>query len=201
MEGVTSGCRTHRRAPRASRLPLALPVIALVYVSAFGGRLWAALRPAVATFLGATVIGSVYAEVAYRRAPATPTRGRGIFLWRSHSSATEYAPTPSCRGGDPAEAVIAAARDTSDPTTCSAQKARAVRLLGLDLSSIPRRRRAAAHRRHAPSRASATCGGSSHAARFTEDESERGDLVIWDRGEHIGIYLGDGKAISALIEP
>ena len=28
-----------------------------------------------------------------------------------------------------------------------------------------------------------------------------GDLVIWGRGKHIGIYLGDGKAISALINP
>lgn len=26
----------------------------------------------------------------------------------------------------------------------------------------------------------------------------RGDLVVWGRGSHIGIYIGDGKAISAL---
>ncbi len=37
-----------RRAPRLLVFTLALPVIALVYASAFGGRLWAALRPAVA---------------------------------------------------------------------------------------------------------------------------------------------------------
>lgn len=28
-----------------------------------------------------------------------------------------------------------------------------------------------------------------------------GDLVVWGRAEHIGIYLGDGKAISALVNP
>ena len=39
--------------------------------------------------------------------------------------------------------------------------------------------------------------------RFTKDESQaqRGDLVIYDNGVHIGIYLGDGKVISALINP
>jgi cell wall-associated NlpC family hydrolase len=28
-----------------------------------------------------------------------------------------------------------------------------------------------------------------------------GDLVVWGRGKHIGIYLGDGKAISAIVNP
>jgi cell wall-associated NlpC family hydrolase len=28
-----------------------------------------------------------------------------------------------------------------------------------------------------------------------------GDLVVWGRGKHIGIYLGDGKAISAVVNP
>ena len=28
-----------------------------------------------------------------------------------------------------------------------------------------------------------------------------GDLVVWGRAEHIGIYLGSGKAISALVNP
>ena len=30
-------------------------------------------------------------------------------------------------------------------------------------------------------------------------EAERGDLVIYGNGEHIGIYLGDGRVISALV--
>jgi cell wall-associated NlpC family hydrolase len=28
-----------------------------------------------------------------------------------------------------------------------------------------------------------------------------GDLIVWARNKHIGIYLGDGMAISALINP
>lgn len=28
-----------------------------------------------------------------------------------------------------------------------------------------------------------------------------GDLIIWGKFKHIGIYLGEGKAISALIQP
>jgi cell wall-associated NlpC family hydrolase len=30
---------------------------------------------------------------------------------------------------------------------------------------------------------------------------QRGDLVIWGKFKHIGIYLGDGMAISALVQP
>lgn len=32
-----------------------------------------------------------------------------------------------------------------------------------------------------------------------QDELERGDLIIYGNGEHIGIYLGDGRVISALV--
>ncbi len=31
------------------------------------------------------------------------------------------------------------------------------------------------------------------------EQAERGDLVIYGSGEHIGIYLGDGRVISALV--
>ena len=30
---------------------------------------------------------------------------------------------------------------------------------------------------------------------------KRGDLIVWGRFKHIGMYIGDGKAISALINP
>ena len=33
------------------------------------------------------------------------------------------------------------------------------------------------------------------------DKAEPGDLVVWGMGEHIGIYIGNKKAISALINP
>ena len=34
-----------------------------------------------------------------------------------------------------------------------------------------------------------------------ESQAQRGDLVIYNTGAHIGIYLGDGRVISALINP
>ena len=39
--------------------------------------------------------------------------------------------------------------------------------------------------------------------QMTTDESQaqRGDLVVYNNGSHIGIYLGDGRAISALVNP
>jgi murein DD-endopeptidase len=34
--------------------------------------------------------------------------------------------------------------------------------------------------------------------RFSRHHGHRGDFVIWGRGRHIGIYVGHGRAISAL---
>jgi cell wall-associated NlpC family hydrolase len=33
------------------------------------------------------------------------------------------------------------------------------------------------------------------------DNPQPGDLIVWGRDQHIGIYVGDGMAISALINP
>jgi cell wall-associated NlpC family hydrolase len=68
---------------------------------------------------------------------------------------------------------------------------------GLVLFSLRR-----SHNRHA-----APLGGRSadsfYAAyrrhhRFSRHHGHRGDFVIWGHGRHIGIYLGHGRAISAL---
>jgi len=37
-----------------------------------------------------------------------------------------------------------------------------------------------------------------HRGRASRTHGRRGDLVIWGGGRHIGIYLGHGRAISAL---
>jgi cell wall-associated NlpC family hydrolase len=39
------------------------------------------------------------------------------------------------------------------------------------------------------------------ANRATRTNRLPGDLIIWGRNKHMGIYLGDGMAISALINP
>jgi cell wall-associated NlpC family hydrolase len=181
---------------------LALPVLALVYVTSFGSRLWAALRPSVATFLGATVIASVYGETAYRKAPG-PVRAGAVMALAFSLVATSFSAPAGVAAADPAEAVIDAARQylgadfrlgTEGPRSfdCSGLVYRAF----ADAGELPRiggmRLRARGYMQYFVSR-----------GRFTKEESEarRGDLVIYDRGEHIGFYLGDGKVLSALVDP
>jgi cell wall-associated NlpC family hydrolase len=181
---------------------LALPVFALVYVTTFGARLWAALRPAVATFLGVSVIGSVYAETAYRKTP-TPIRAAAVVALSVVLVAPQFAAPQRVAAADPADTVIAAAKqylghhfqigaEGPGQFDCSGLVFRAFS----DAGELPRiggmRLRAAGYMQYFVSR-----------GRFTRDESqaERGDLVIYADGEHVGIYLGDDKVISALIDP
>jgi cell wall-associated NlpC family hydrolase len=35
----------------------------------------------------------------------------------------------------------------------------------------------------------------------SQDNPQIGDLIIWGKFQHVGMYVGDGKAISALINP
>lgn len=182
---------------------LAVPVIAIVYLGVFATRIWAALRPAVVVTLGATVIGSIYADEALKRAPATPLRAAAALALAFVLVGHGMAPAPVAAANDPSEAVIAAAREylgrgyrlgAEGPKQfdCSGFIYRAF----LDVGELPRvggmRLRAAGYMRWFIAR-----------GQFTREVSkaERGDLVVWDRGEHIGIYLGDGKAISALVDP
>ena len=181
---------------------LALPIFALVYVTTFGARLWAALRPAVATFLGATVIGSVYAETAYRKTP-TPVRAAAVVALSIALVAPSFSAPQTVAAADPAEAVIAAAEQyLGDRFQIGSEGPKEFDCSGLvyrafaDAGELPRiggmRLRAAGYMQYFVSR-----------GRFTKDESQavRGDLVIYENGVHIGIYLGDGKVISALINP
>src|SRR4051794_2894464 len=92
---------------------LALPIIAFVYATTFGARVWAALRPAVATFLGATVISSIYAETAYRKTP-TPIRAAAVMALSVALVAPSFAAPQTVAAADPAEAVIAAAKQYLD---------------------------------------------------------------------------------------
>jgi len=183
-------------------LALALPVLALVYVTTFGGRLWAALRPAVATFLGVTVIGSVYAETAYRKTP-TPMRAAAAVGMAVILIVPSFSAPATVAAADPAQAVIAAAKQyLGQNFQIGAEGPKEFDCSGLvyrafsDAGQLPRiggmRLRAAGYMQYFVSR-----------GRFTTDESQAspGDLVVYANGVHIGIYLGDGKVISALINP
>ena len=194
----------NRRAPRKLLVfTLALPIFALVYVTTFGSRLWAALRPSVAAFLGATVITSVYAEEALKRAPATPMRAAATLALAIALVAPAVSPAPAAAAPNPAESVIAAARSyVGSRYKLGAEGPRTFDCSGLifrvfaDAGELPRvgglRMRAAGYMRWFVSR-----------GLFTKKEANarRGDLVVWNNGAHIGIYLGDGKALSALVNP
>ncbi len=195
----------HRRVSRILlAYLLAVPVIVLVYVGTFGTRVWAALRPAIATVLGVTVIGSVYADEALKRAPATPMRAAAVLALAVALVGTGTAPPPaSAADADPANAVIAAAREyLGVPYKLGAEGPDRLDCSGFlfrtfsDVGQLPRiggmRLRAVGYMRWFVSR-----------GLFTKDvdEARPGDLVVWNMGDHIGIYLGNGKAISALVNP
>ena len=183
-------------------IALALPVFAVVYATTFGARLWAAFRPAVATFLGATVIGSVYAETAYRKTP-TPVRAAAVIALSVALVAPSFSAQPTFAAANPAEAVIAAAEQyLGDRFQLGAEGPKLFDCSGLvyrafaDAGELPRiggmRLKAAGYMQYFISR-----------GRFTKNQNAgvRGDLVIYNHGTHIGIYLGNGKVISALINP
>jgi hypothetical protein len=193
----------NRRARRLFVLALAVPVVATVYAATFGGRIWAALRPVMATMLGVTVIGGVYADEALKRAPATPMRAAAAIALAVVLVAPGSAPSPVAAGYNPQEAVIAAAKAyLGSNFQIGAEGPRLFDCSGLvfrafsDAGELPRiggmRLLAAGYMRWFVSR-----------GLFTKDQSqaEPGDLVVWAMGEHIGIYLGNNEAISALINP
>jgi hypothetical protein len=202
MEGYL-GMPDNRRAPVFAYV-LAVPVFIAVYAGAFGTRVWAALRPVVATFLGATVIGTVYADYALKKAPATPMRAAAVLALAVALVGPGMAPAPAFAGGDdPAAAVIAAAREyIGKDYRLGAEGPKEFDCSGLiyrafaDAGELPRvggmRLLARGYLRWFQSR-----------GLFTKDESKAdpGDLVVWNDGEHIGIYLGNGRALSALVNP
>lgn len=192
-----------RRSHRLFAYALAVPVIAVVYATTFGSRIWNVLRPFVATVLGATVIGTVYAGEARKRAPATPMRAAAVVALAIVLVSPNVAPTPVYAASDPAQAVIAAAKQYLHHKyqgggigpryfDCSGLVFRAFS----DAGELPRiggmRLLSQGYMRWFVAR-----------GQFTTDKTQAkpGDLVVWNGGSHIGIYLGNGKAISALINP
>src|SRR5688500_1822198 len=101
----------NRRSPALLAYIFAVPVVIAMYVALFGTRIWAALRPAVATMLGATVVGSVYAGEAWRRAPATPMRMAATLSLAVVLVAPAISPVPAAAAANPAEALVAATRN------------------------------------------------------------------------------------------
>ena len=189
-----------RRVPRRVLIiALAVPVIVAVYLAAILQRVWAVFRPTFAVTLGAAVIGGVYADEALRRSPmrVTPVRAAMVGALALTLIATSVAPTPT-QARQPAEAVIAAAESyLRVPFRLGAEGPKLFDCSGLmfrifsDAGELPRisgkRLRAIGYMKWFAARGLAS-----------RENGRRGDLVIWGDGKHIGIYLGNGKVISAL---
>jgi cell wall-associated NlpC family hydrolase len=196
-----------RSTPRLLVVALAVPVVVLVYLAVAGRRSARLGRDVVAAFLAVTVIGSIYAEVA-ARAAVTPARRQPLPLTVAMAlvlavigSGLPSAPTHAANADG--ESVIAVALNhlgakyvigTEGPTTfdCSGlvyyafMKADQLPLIG------GRRMRAAGYYTYFSTR-----------GMSSKTTGHRGDLVAYGKDgviRHIGIYLGDGKVVSALEE-
>lgn len=184
---------------------VALPVIAAVYVAFFGRRATSIGRSVAAGLLGATVIGSVYAEVAARqalaparRAPLPLTLAAAVALVLVTSGLPTAAPVRAANSQ--ADNVVQAALaylgapyvwGAEGPNTfdCSGLVYRAFKDAGeLPLISGERRTAAGYYRYFA------------NRGLTSKTDGRRGDLVIYGGGSHMGIYLGDGKVVSALTQ-
>jgi hypothetical protein len=193
-----------RSTPRFLVVALALPVIAAAYVAFFSRRALSVPRSLVVAILGATVIGSVYAEVAARQAvaparraplPLTMTVALALVLVGSGLPAA-----PVRAANSHAEAVVEAALSKiGAPYVWAAEGPNVFDCSGLvywafkkagKLPTIGNNRTTAArYMKYFASR-----------GLTSKTEGRRGDLVIFGNGAHIGIYLGDGKVVSALTE-
>jgi cell wall-associated NlpC family hydrolase len=192
----------HRRSPRTLLVvALAVPVVVAVYLTAIAQRLYFMLRGTLAALLGATVIGAVYAEEAYLHTPrVSPLRAAAIAVLAAAVVGISAPPAPVSAAKSSPETVIAAVRGyVGLPYRLGATGPRKFDCSGLifrifsDAGELPRiggkRMRAVRYLNW-------------FSARGLTDKKngERGDLVVWGKGAHIGIYLGDGKAISALAD-
>lgn len=193
-----------RRAPRWLIVALAVPVILVAYLAVFGRRVVSVGRGVVVGFLAVTVIGSVYAEVAARTA-ISPARRQPLPLTAAMvlaialiGSGLPSAPVRAGQRSDAESVVQAALAYRGAPYMLAAEGPKAFDCSGLvyrafkDAGQLPliggRRLRAVGYYKWFASR-----GLSSRT------QGRRGDLVVFGRGAHIGIYLGDGRVISALI--
>ena len=193
-----------RSSPRLLVVALAVPVIAAVYLAVAGRRAWSIGRDLVVGLLGLTVIGSVYAEVAARTA-VVPARRQPLPLTICLALALAV-----MGSGMPSAPVRAAASQSETvvqavlaykgaPYVWGAEGPNAFDCSGLvyrvfrDAGEAPlisgRRLTARGYYMWFASR-----------GLTSRTDGRRGDLVVYGRGTHIGIYLGDGRVISALNE-
>lgn len=205
----------HRRQPRnLAAIVLAVPVIAAVYLTALARSIVMLPRTIVVATLGALVVSSVYADEACRRAPdgvrrsldSLPARrvtpaGAALALALAVVLVGAGAPAaPATAAMDRAEAAVQAARGyLGIPYRLGATGPNKFDCSGLifrifadtdQLALIGGKRMRAVH----------YLKWFTRRGLATKRDAVRGDLVVWGDGAHIGIYLGKGRAISALTD-
>jgi cell wall-associated NlpC family hydrolase len=161
-----------------------------------------AARALVVGTLGLGVIGSVYGELAYRRTPSPVRAVLATALSLALVSGSFSAPA-TVSAASPGNAVVAAAREyLGSPYRLGSEGPATFDCSGLlfrvfsDIGELPRiggmRLRARGYKQYFLSR-----------GRVSKDvdDARPGDLIVWNDGEHIGIYVGDDKVISALANP
>jgi cell wall-associated NlpC family hydrolase len=193
-----------RRLRRLFAFALAVPIIFAVYVAVFGSRLWSAVRPSVAALLGATVIGSVYVEEAWRRAPAqvrvSPIRAATVMALALVLVSASLPGAPASAHSSMETVLDTAVSYLGTPYRLGTEGPDRVDCSGLiyrvfsDVGEAPRigghRLRVIGYYKWFKSRGLALTEG-----------GQRGDLVVYRGGPswwHMGFYLGDGKVLSAL---
>lgn len=190
---------------------LTAAVIGMLCVDTVLRRLTATARTLLVAVLGGAVITSVYLDLVMPRAPAFPDSPAGILPARrgarlaatgllSLAVALVAAGVPAAQvsAASPTEAVIGVAEGyVGTPFRLGAEGPNFFDCSGFvfrifaDAGQLPRigdkRMRAAGYLRWFRERGLASLSG------------ERGDLVVYGNGSHIGIYLGGDRVISAII--
>ncbi|CAN5830165.1 hypothetical protein BH24CHL6_BH24CHL6_00840 [soil metagenome] len=191
---------------------LAVLIIVAVSLTAASRRLIRLPRLLLVALLGAPVIGSLYLDEARRRAPeglrqglqalptprVSPLKAVAVMGLTVALLATS-APAAPVSAAKPSEAVVQAARAyLGTPYRLGATGSARFDCSGLifrifsDVGELPRiggkRMRAARY-----------LGWFSARGLASKSNGKRGDLVVWGNGKHMGVYLGKGRAISALL--
>jgi uncharacterized membrane protein YgcG len=191
----------NRRAPKPLALLLAVPVLGLVYLAAFFGRVARVFRPALTPVLGASIISKSFAAEALRHQPSKrPAPAMIVFALAIALIAPAVTKVPVVAAADPQSAVVALTMSTvGAPYVFGAEGPNKFDCSGLvywvfkAAGELPRiggsRMGATAYMRWFVAR-----------GRWSKNESDArpGDLVVWGDGHHIGVYIGPNRAVSAL---
>ncbi|HWH24448.1 MAG TPA: NlpC/P60 family protein, partial [Candidatus Limnocylindria bacterium] len=201
-----------RSPQRPIALALAVPVLLAVYAAVACRAAWRMLRPTAAIVLGSAVIGAIYADEARRRAPAGLARGMSLLAPRLSPARAAVvlaiivafagngvapAPAAAAGGGKGAQIVAATKAYLGKPFRLGTQGPHYFDCSGLvyrvfaDIGAADR----------IGSRRLGVRGYMQwFSARGLTSKSNAvaGDLVVYANGAHMGIYLGNGKVISAI---